>query len=376
MYHFTFPRFFQVSMLCMVAILFLAGNTVSQTMPDSRKSQTIGSLLTEMVDKEGLPGMAAAIISGEGLEAIGASGVRKAGKDIPLTIHDQLHLGSCGKAMTAVMLATLVEEGPITWDATLIEVVPALGKSIHNDYRDVTVRDLLAHTSGLPSGPSDWEAYSNKPIMEQRLRLAIDQLSMPAVYRRGNMHYSNLGYMVAGCIAEQVTGRPWETLMQERVFDVLGMTSAGFGAPGTKGEVDQPWGHKRFLGHWRPTQSDYHETLAPAGLIHCNLEDWAKFLALQLNDTPAMLSRSILDELVTPREGQYYAGGWGSLDQEWAQGVLLGHQGSNERWFASVAVAPELNRAYVVVTNACDFNKLPTLVNGVMRSLLKLDLES
>ena len=360
----------------MFVFLFLAGNTYAQTRPDSAQSNAIQSLLAEMVGKEGLPGMVAAIISEDGVVAAGAAGVRKIGSDAAMTVHDRLHLGSCGKAMTAVMLATLVEEGRLSWTTPLAEAVPALKESIHSDYRGVTLRELLSHTSGLPSDPGSWKAYSSKPVDEQRLLLTIDQLSKPAVHRRGSMNYSNLGYMIAGCIAEQITGKTWETLMQQRLFDVLKMPSAGFGAPGTPGKIDQPWGHKKnILKRWRPSQSDYHETLGPAGLIHCNVEDWAKFLALQLNGQPAMLNRALLDQLVDPVGNPQYAGGWGLLDQEWARGVLLGHQGSNERWFASVAVAPALNRAYVVVANACDFNSTPVLVNEMMRSLLRLDLK-
>ena len=102
--------------------------------------------------------------------------------------------------------------------------------------------------------------------------------------------------------SEKLTGKSWETLVQERLFAPLGMSSAGFGAPGTPNEVDQPWSHQRdSTGMWRPAQLGSDGPLAPAGNVYVSLEDLAKFIALQFpHRRLAILDRKQLDELLIP----------------------------------------------------------------------------
>ena len=123
----------------------------------------------------------------------------------------------------------------------------------------------------------------------------------------GNDLYSNLSYMVAGAIAERATGKSWETLMQERLFTPLGMTTVGYGPPATPGGVDQPSGHRRDgTGGWVPVQfGDLPAAGAPAGSnLHMSIQDWAQFISLWFsNKEPAILDRSTLNELSTPESG-------------------------------------------------------------------------
>ena len=67
--------------------------------------------------------------------------------------------------------------------------------------------------------------------------------------------------------------------MQERLFDKLNMTSAGFGPPGKEDEIQEPWGHRKLIvTNWIPSQSDNAEALGPAGTVHCSISDWASFV--------------------------------------------------------------------------------------------------
>ena len=91
------------------------------------------------------------------------------------------------------------------------------------------------------------------------------------------MIYSNQGYAIVGAMLEKLTGTPWETLITERLFKPLHMDSAGFGPPGTIGGMDQPWGHIRKLAITVPLQADNPPAIAPAGRVHCSLDDLARF---------------------------------------------------------------------------------------------------
>jgi len=347
----------------------------SRTTLESTKSDSIQHILTEVVNDGKAPGMIAAIISSDSVLAIASAGVRKAGSDVKFTTNDLVHLGSCTKAMTATMLATLVAEGKMSWKMKLIDAIPSLKHEIHPDFHKITLWQLLTHRAGIQKNVKNWAAHSNKEIKARRLMILQDNLKKPSGYTRGEFNYSNFGYMIAACMAENITGQSWENLMIQRVFEPLEMTTAGFGAPGSDKLIDQPWGHEKSWNKWKPSYEDTPAALGPAGRIHCSIEDWAKFLALQLNNENPILEKKYLDKLIEPTG--FYAAGWGvanETDQPWAKGIALLHSGSNAVWYCSVTVAPGLNRAYLVVTNSRDFGVTGELCNEVLRELVRMDL--
>jgi len=345
----------------------------SQINPEPKKSEAIRHALEKIVNDEKAPGMIAAIISNEGVIAVGSAGVRKFGSDVPITCNDLVHLGSCTKAMTSTMLATLVAEGKLGWETKLIEAIPEVKKTIHPDYQAITLWQLLSHRAGLPANPVDWEAHHTKEIKERRLAILKDNLSSPPVIKRGEFNYSNFGYMVAACMAERITGSSWESLMRQRLFEPLGMTSAGFGEPDKRKSIDQPWGHEKFSGKWQPSTAYDAEALGPAGEIHCTIEDWAKFISLQFAGKNPVLDRNDLHRLIEP-EG-FYAGGWGVSERPWAKGIVLMHNGSNGIWFATVLLAPKIDRAFMVVTNSRDFASTSDMCAEMVAKLKTIDFQ-
>lgn len=317
--------------------------------------------------------MIAAVTSSEGVIAIGAAGVRKIGSSTPFTISDKIHLGSCTKAMTAAVAATLAAEGKLHWETMLAESIPELKTRIHQDYLQATLWELLTHRAGIRRNPMDWNAFGHKEIRKRRLAILMDNLNSPPRFTPGKHHYSNFGYMIAACMLEKVSGFSWESLIKKRLFEPLGMSSAGFGAPNTPGRIDQPWGHDKKKGRWQPDQSDNGEALGPAGRVHCSVEDWAKFLALFLKpEKNGILPPEYMKKLVKPVG--HYAGGWGVVTQEWARGIVLSHNGSNGIWYATVMVVPKLNRAFIVATNSMDFKNTASICNRVITKLIKLEL--
>ena len=338
----------------------------AELVPD--KSETIREILAQVVVEGKAPGMVAAIISADGVIASGAAGSRKAGNDQMMTTSDSVYLGSCTKAMTCAMIAILVGDGQLVWDMTLIEAIPELKQEIRQEYHDLSLWQLLTHRAGV----EDCWTFDTGLTKEKRLALVKKKLSAAPVHKQGEFHYSNLGYVAAACMAENVTGLLWETLMTERLFLPLGMTSVGFGFPGTRGQIDQPWGHEKIGNGWHPSQVDCSPALGPAGTVHCAIADWAAFLSLFLTSQNPLLDPFLMARLVEPTG--YYAGGWGvSTDQPWANGKMLSHNGSNGTWYSSVVVAPELDRVYVVVTNSRDFGVTKGVCSGVITSLVRAD---
>jgi CubicO group peptidase (beta-lactamase class C family) len=159
-------------------------------------------------------------------------------------------------------------------------------------------------------------------------------------------------------MAEEAAGAPWEELMRKRLFRPLGMASAGFGAMGTPGKVDQPWQHPVGGQRMGPgPYSDNPPVLGPAGTAHSSLPDWARFIADQLRG--ARGGRGLLRPETyrklneSPYPGRFYTlGGWGGHpDDGRAGGPVLSHDGSNTLSYATAWVAPRRDLAVLVVTN-------------------------
>jgi len=329
--------------------------------------ENLNSLLEPIRKKYDLPALSAAIVTSEGLHAVGAVGVRKYGTDTAVTVDDQFHLGSDTKAMTATMIATLVDEGKLSWNTTLDQVFSELSSKMNPSYRNVTLEQLLTHRSGFtddswPKGKTFLEVH-NLPgtPREQRASYIAMILTEPPRDAPGSTYlYSNRNYAVAGAMAERIANDSWEALMQKRIFDPLGMKTCGFGAMGALGKADQPWQHTLLaLGVHRAIEpgplADNPPAIGPAGTVHCSVIDWGKFVTAHLRGEqgkPGILKAETFRRLHTPSFGGDYAFGWLVANRQWAgTAPALNHAGSNNQNFAVVWMAPARDFAVLVATN-------------------------
>jgi CubicO group peptidase (beta-lactamase class C family) len=347
-------------------------------------------------------GLAAVVLRGERIIAQGAAGVRKRGTAERITLNDRFHLGSCTKAMTATLVAMLVEEGKLNWTTTLGELFADTVKPMHPVWEKVTLRQVLAHRAGLRHEPDGLAQVLNElmgrppraplgTLPQQRLEIARQALSRPPGIPPDTKYwYSNVGYVLAGAVLEQLTGRAWEELMRERLFQPLGISTGGFGAPGAADKTEQAWGHSLVPGKPLDPRSPAAELplfYGPAGLAHMTVTDWAKFIALHLRGDPAnphcqtaLLKLDTFAEMhavapATTSKGWVmrgitrlvtgdaapavtYCAGWFISTASWAKGAQPGdtgrrlwHAGSNGRWNCSVVIAPEIDFAVLVACN-------------------------
>jgi CubicO group peptidase (beta-lactamase class C family) len=306
-------------------------------------------------DQHHLPGMIGAIVWGEDLAAIGAVGIRKIGSDKPIQVDDQVHLGSCTKAMTATLLGLLVDEELLTWDSTIRDVFPDLAKDLHAGFQAVTLMQLMTHRAGLPHDGPYWGLGRSGSTTEQRHAVLTRMLREAPASKPGTTYaYSNAGYVLAGLMAERVTGRSWEDLMRARLFEPLEMASAGFGPPGQPDQVDQPWGHRDEEGEVKPVRTDNPPVTGPACRVHASVPDWAKFASVHIRGAQGksrLLEPATFRALHTPASGGEYAGGWFVYQRSWAGGKALMHKGSNLSWYATIWIAPARDLAFLVATN-------------------------
>lgn len=357
--------------------------------PVAVEVQDLSPKLEDFRESNALPALAAALWKDGQLVAQGAVGHRALGQDAKVTTEDQWHLGSDTKAMTAVLMAILVEEGKLSWHSTIGEVFADLKKEIHKDWAEVALEQLLQHRSGLAEDRiPDAVIFPalrklEGPMREQRRKLVKMVLAAPPKENPGTaFQYSNHGYAIAGAMAEAVCEQSWESLMQERVFRPLGMDSAGFGPPGVAEEGQQPQGHYLSLPIPPGPPADNPAVWGPAGAVHASLEDWGKFLNLFLTTPPSaedvasgqakkpLLSADSLEKLMHP-SADNYALGWMVMEREWGDGMVLTHSGSNGMWFAVTWVAPKKGFAAMAVTN-CASAKAGGACDKVIGALIRL----
>lgn len=330
----------------------------------------------------GLPALAAAVVQDGKIVASGAVGTRRTGTVIHVTLDDRFHIGSDTKAMTSLLAAMLVERGKIRWDSTVAEIFPELVSTMDPDIKAVTLEQLLSHTSGIPSD-NDAQAkllqqsfaQERKNLDELRYWVIGELIKQPLQSKPGEKFaYCNMGYTLAGAMLERVSGKTWEELIVERVFDPLGLKSAGLGPQSTLGRVDAPLGHAPFPdGNLKPMlagpNGDNPELIGPAGTAHLSVLDfatWAAWNAGEGKRGPALVRPETLRKLHTkvidmptkpdapvgtPSTGSY-GFGWVIVTPPFAHEPFLFHGGSNEMNVAYIMLQPKRDFGIVMMTNA------------------------
>lgn len=273
-------------------ILFTCGAVASQL--EQRATGPATDLARFVHDErlaQQLPGLAAVIVRSEGPPRVYVSGERRIGKGDLIAAADRVHLGSLTKAITATMIGALCEKQVMTFETTIGQTFAELSTRIHPAYRDVSVRHLLTHASGVQTFGTiqsmRWLSALKGTPTEQRYAFVERVLAVPPRFEPGSRHeYSNAGAAIAGAMAERIGGSPYRQLVQRLVFGPIG-GQAAFGNPGLSGDP-QPWGHIQTLGgavtEVAPTNAFYTTPLAiePGGDGSPSMPDYGRFLQLHL----------------------------------------------------------------------------------------------
>lgn len=309
----------------------------------------------------GPPAIAAGIVTRAGLEWSGVRGVRQAGGTDAATLDDRWHLGSNTKAMTAAVFARLVDQDRAHWAMPLSEAFP--GATLDPAFADVTVDDLMRHKAGLTDAamPTPNVARADpRSAVEQRAAVVDSALSKPPTGAKGAFAYANINYVLVGAAIERISGKSWEEMMANELFQPLGLTSAGFGAPeaNIKGGANA-WGHRVGAdGAASPIDpaspgSDNPPLLGPAGRAHMTLADYATFVQAMIGGAPeGWLRPERIGVLTTPLPGDGYSMGWIAQPASWAGDTMtIAHEGSNTMWHAIVVAAPAKGLGFIVLSN-------------------------
>src|SRR5262245_59107336 len=280
-----------------LAVVLLAGAT-----PAVDHEAAAAAVVKGLVAK-GQPGIAV-LVRKDGRTVVERGyGVRDLRTRAPIDAQTRFRLASVTKQLTAASIMLLVRDGRLRYDDTLTQALPGFP-----DYgKAITVRHLLTHTSGLP----DYEELMEKvekqkgPLWtpERQVRehevLALLEAETHGVFVPGeSWAYSSSGYVVLGLVAARAAGKPFGNVLQERIFEPLGMTRTLAYEKGKNDVPDRAYGHTKEGARFRQTdQSSTSATLGDGGVYSC-LEDLAKWdEALR---THALLSEAEMKPALTP----------------------------------------------------------------------------
>jgi CubicO group peptidase (beta-lactamase class C family) len=292
-----------------------------------------------------MPGLSALALKKGQIVAQGASGYRRQGDPTPLLVTDPINLGSCSKWMTATVAGRLVDRKLLSWTTQVHECFPTYS-SFNSAFHNATVEQFLAHRSGVQQSPTFYSRHLQELLAQKgtfrqiRYWVAETVLTDEPEVQPGEFLYANQGYAVAAAMMEQLTGRDWESLIQEYVFTPLKMTSATIGIIYDDSiPPKKPVGHDLPLNHTVPIprpvldarllHNDQGAT-GPAGYIACTLQDWAKFLHAHVTaESTGYLSGATATKLKRPFIGvEGYGLGVAAYNRTWATpGQALVHSG-------------------------------------------------
>jgi CubicO group peptidase (beta-lactamase class C family) len=265
-----------------------------------RDSGALDALMERALRAGRIPGAALAIVPREGSAVVRAYGSRDVSSQSPMTVTTRYPIGSTTKAMTATLLGILVDEGLLDWDAPLQEYLPRFRLADASRSAQVTLRDCLAMRTGLPR--HDWVFDGNR-ITRADLLTRLRFLKLSAGFRE-RFQYNNLLVVIAGHVAEVVTGTAWEDLLQSRLLGPLGMDATSFGPPaGHEVTLSYHEDKHRALRVTLPRSAD--DTGPSGGSIYSTVEDMARWVAFNLNAGQvhgrALIRATTLEEIHSPQ---------------------------------------------------------------------------
>jgi CubicO group peptidase (beta-lactamase class C family) len=228
-----------------------------------------------------VPGAAVAVVKDGKVILAKGYGLRRLGDAAPVDAHTLFAIASNTKAFTTAALAILVEEGRLGWDEPVTRYLPDF--QLYDPYvsREITVRDLVSHRSGLGLGGGDllWLGTTyRKAEIVHRIRAL-----KPASSFRSRYAYQNIMFLVAGQVIEAVSGRSWEDFIRERIFTPLGMTESNTSVRSLTPGTNFASPHARLQNVVRPVAFDTVDQIAAVGGINASVSDLARWMLVQLD---------------------------------------------------------------------------------------------
>lgn len=345
------------------ALLFLSLQATGQ---DPDPVALLDSYASEIIPAWEVPGLALAVVSGGELVLAKGYGVTELGASTAVDANTLFAIASTTKAMTVALLGTQVDAGELAWDDRVSLHLPGFELADPFVTREVTIRDLLTHRTGLAYAEGLWYG-SDRTRSEILERVAL----IPSAYSlRDGFIYQNIMYLAAGQLSAQVAGVSWEQLIDERLFGPLDMprSTPTTSAAQLISNVARP--HDRVGGEILVIENEIGDALAPAGAVWSSVQEMSHWMRMLLAggewSGERVLSEASVAEMFAPQTvirggGAYpylhmlephwntYGLGWFQLDYN-GRAVSF-HTGSIDGMSAIVGLVPDEGLGIVVLAN-------------------------
>ena len=315
------------------------------------------------------PGFAVGIVKDDKLVFAKGYGVREMGKPNTVDEYTLFAIASNSKAFTAAAVAMLVDEGKLKWDDPVTKYLPSF--QLYDPYvtRELTIRDLLSHRSGLATFGGDllwYESNYTRDEILQRVRFL-----KPSSSFRSRFGYQNILFMAAGEIVAKVSGMSWDAFMKEKLFQPLGMKRTVTAHADLLKADNVATPHNAFEGKTRVIRYGNVDNIGAAGAIKSSVAEMAQWLRLQLGrgtyDGRKFFSVERSREMWTPhtvlggiseqseksnptRHFSLYGLGW--ILSDYHGRLFVSHGGGLDGMISQVALMPEEKLGVVVLTNS------------------------
>lgn len=369
-----------LSLIVFIAILILFLSSQFQlaaqtpTTASSLKKASLPPGLDELVTRAmktfEVPGLSLAIVKdGQVLLAKGY-GVKKLGEPAPVDAQSLFGIASNSKLFTAVALGTLVDEGKISWDSRVVDYLPEFMMSDPYVTREMMVKDLLCHRSGLGLGAGDLMFWPATTLTREEILHRV-RFIKPAYSFRTTYAYSNLMFAVAGELLAKVSGRPWEDFVQEKIQKRAGMTYSNTRCSLVAKEANVAWPHARVEGQVKPIKPYLPDNINPAGGINSCAEDMAKWMLVllkqgKLPDGSQLVSEKVMSEITSLQTPipiykpapelaaaamNFNGYGLGVRLRDFRRYKVVTHTGGLAGYVSQVWLMPEIGLGVTILTN-------------------------
>jgi CubicO group peptidase (beta-lactamase class C family) len=271
-------RKWPLARLNLVATLLLGASTLSAQAPTA----PIDALAERARAAFAVPGLSVAVVKDGAVVLAKGYGVKKLGESAPVGAGTLFGIASNTKAFITASLAILVDEGKLSWDTRVVDVLP--GFAMYDPWvtREMQVRDLLSHCNGLGLGAGDLLFFPQTDFTVAEIIQKLRYIK-PATSFRTTYAYSNLGFVAAGEVIRAVTGKSWDEFVRDRVFAPVGMTASNTSIAAFKAGDDVATPHAEADGVLKPVAWENLDNSGAAGAINSNADDLARWLIVQLD---------------------------------------------------------------------------------------------
>ncbi len=340
-----------------------------------------------------IPGIAVAIVKDGQVVTTKGYGIRKLGNPALVDEHTLFGIASNTKAFTTAALAILIDEGKLNWDDKVTQHLP--GFSLQDPYvtRDLTVRDLVSHRSGLGLGAGDLMFWPNTTFTRDQV-LAGARSIRPASSFRSSYAYNNLMFVVAGEVIHKVSGLSYDDYIRARIFAPLEMTEAQISNNGIGESDNSAVPHSRgwrLEGSLKPISWTRDDVWAAAAGVKANVTDLAKWMRVQLaqgqiSEAKRLFSQrasrqmwsaqTVINVGTQPKalagqQSQFAAYGLGWFLKDYRGHKLAYHGGGLTGMVTQTTLVPGLNLGIAVLTNQEEPGAFQAITNHILDYYMK-----